>query len=55
MAQYEPEFITVFSGENVDEEATNEVLKRLTAAIPSAEASVIYGGQPVYYFLISAE
>jgi uncharacterized protein len=55
LAEYAPEFITVFSGEDVDENAANEVLKRLTLTIPGAEASIVYGGQPVYYFLISAE
>ena len=55
LSQYAPEFITIFYGEDVDEATANEVLKRLSAAIPEAETSVVYGGQPVYYFLISAE
>ncbi|NLA87646.1 MAG: DAK2 domain-containing protein [Clostridiales bacterium] len=55
LAKYNPEFITVFSGADVDENTTSEVLKRLSSAIPDAETSVVYGGQPVYYFLISAE
>ncbi len=55
LSKFSPEFITVFSGEDVDENTTNTVLERLTDAIPNAEASIVYGGQPVYYFLISAE
>ena len=55
LSQYAPEFITIFYGEDVNEATANEVLKRLTAAIPEAETSVVNGGQPVYYFLISAE
>ena len=55
LAQYAPEFITVFYGEDVDETTAGEVLKRLNAAIPEAETSIVNGGQPVYYFLISAE
>jgi len=55
LSAYEPEFVTIFTGENVDEDTSNEVLERLSAAIPTAETSVVYGGQPVYYFLISAE
>jgi dihydroxyacetone kinase-like predicted kinase len=55
LSQYAPEFITIFYGEDVNEATAGEVLKRLTAAIPEAETSVVYGGQPVYYFLISAE
>ncbi|UOO38798.1 DAK2 domain-containing protein [Oscillospiraceae bacterium CM] len=55
LAAFSPEFITVFSGEDVDAETADSVLKRLTTAIPQAEASLVDGGQPVYYFLISAE
>ncbi len=55
LASYAPEFITVFSGEDVDPATSDEVLKRLRSAIPEAEFSVVEGGQPVYYFLISAE
>lgn len=55
LSEYSPEFVTVFSGADIDGKTSEEVLKRLTDAIPDAEASVVYGGQPVYYFLISAE
>lgn len=55
LSEFAPEFITVFSGEDVDDETSNEVLNRLSTVIPGAEASVVYGGQPVYYYLISAE
>jgi DAK2 domain fusion protein YloV len=55
MSAFSPEFVTVFVGEDVDEKTSNDVLKRLSAALPSAETSVVYGGQPVYSFLISAE
>lgn len=55
LASLSPEFITVFAGENVDEETSNSVLQSLSTALPDAEASLIVGGQPVYYFLISAE
>lgn len=55
LAAFSPEFITVFYGADVGEEAAESVLQRLTAAIPSAESSMIDGGQPVYYYLISAE
>lgn len=55
LLKYSPEFITVFTGADIDESISNEVLKRLTDIMPNAETSVVYGGQPVYYFLISAE
>jgi DAK2 domain fusion protein YloV len=55
LSGFSPEFITVFSGEDADEQMTSEVLKRLDAAVTGAEISVVSGGQPVYYYLISAE
>ena len=55
LATYEPEFVTVFSGADVDEQTTGEVISRLNSAIPDADFSVVSGGQPVYYYLISAE
>ena len=53
--QYEPEFITVYYGEDVTEEAAQQVKALLEEKHPSAEFSVINGGQPVYYYMISAE
>lgn len=55
LSKYSPEFVTVFSGAEIGEDISNEVLKRMTDAMPDAETSVVYGGQPVYHFLISAE
>ncbi|NCB73893.1 MAG: DAK2 domain-containing protein [Clostridia bacterium] len=50
-----PEFLTVYYGEDVsagDAEAVGELLSN---ELPSAEMSIINGGQPVYYYMISAE
>lgn len=55
LASYSPEFVTVFSGEDVNAATVDDIIKRLKNAIPEAEFSVVNGGQPVYYFLISAE
>ncbi len=55
LAESEPEFITVFYGADVSEEQANACLDSLAKSFPDAEASLVYGGQPVYYFMISAE
>ena len=55
IASYEPEFITIFYGEDVDEARANAVAEAMTARVPSAEITVLDGGQPVYYFMISVE
>jgi hypothetical protein len=51
----EAEFLTLFYGEDVTEEQAEEAQKIFEAACPDAEVAVIPGGQPVYYFMISAE
>ncbi len=49
------EIITIFYGENIEEKAAEKVVKIFEKACPDAEISLINGGQPVYYYLISAE
>ena len=50
-----PEFITVYYGEDVSAEDAQSVSNILSDKHSSAELSVINGGQPVYYYMISAE
>ena len=54
-AQQEAEFITIFYGEDMNEEQAQVALDVFRAACPNAEISLLPGGQPVYYYLISAE
>ena len=49
------EFISIFYGEDVTEEQAQEAEKIFTAACPNAEVTLLSGGQPVYYYMISAE
>ena len=53
--EYDPEFITVYYGEDVTEDDANEAAGTITGNFPDAEVTVVYGGQPVYYYMISAE
>lgn len=50
-----PEFITVYYGENVEQAQAEEKSRSLEAAFPDAELSIVRGGQPVYYYMISVE
>ena len=59
LAQAEPqqnaEFINIFYGEDVTEGDAEKAMKIFQEACPSAEVSLLPGGQPVYYYMISAE
>ena len=49
------EFVTIFYGENVTEEQAQQASDLFTELCPNAEVSMIPGGQPVYYYIISIE
>ncbi len=49
------EFISIFYGEDVTEEQAQEAEKIFAEACPNAEITLLAGGQPVYYYMISAE
>ena len=51
----EAEFISIFYGQDVTEEQAQQAEKLFAAACPNAEVSLLPGGQPVYYYMISAE
>ena len=49
------EFVSIFYGEDVTEEQAQRAQEIFAAACPDAEVSVLPGGQPVYYYMISVE
>ena len=49
------EFINIFYGADIREEQAQDALQCFTEHCPGAEINLLSGGQPVYYFLISAE
>ena len=49
------EFITIYYGADTTEEQAHRALDIFTEACPDADVNLISGGQPVYYFMISAE
>ena len=49
------EFITLFSGEDVEQEQADKAQEIFSGHCPDAELSVLPGGQPVYYYIISIE
>ncbi len=49
------ELISIYYGEEVTEEAAESLKARIEKAFPSCDIELQYGGQPIYYYIISAE
>ena len=49
------EFINIFYGEDITEEQSAQAQEIFSDNCPGAEINLLCGGQPVYYYLISAE
>ena len=49
-------FVTVIYGEGISEEEAEDVREKIRRRAPkNCEVSLLEGGQPVYYYLISVE
>lgn len=49
------ELISIYYGEEVTEEAAEGLKARVEEAYPSCDIELQYGGQPIYYYIVSAE
>ena len=49
------EFITIFYGEDIDEETAQKAEEIFAEVCSDSEITLLSGGQPVYYYLISVE
>ncbi len=49
------EFVTIYYGDNVKERHAQKAADIFAEVCPDADVNLINGGQPVYYYLISAE
>ena len=49
------EYITIYYGENVKEKHAQKAADLFADICPDADVNLLRGGQPVYYYLISAE
>ena len=47
--------ITLFYGEDINEDDAEKLRASLEEKYPECEVTAIYGGQPVYYYIISVE
>lgn len=51
----EDEFITLYYGEDVEKDDAELLAEKLEERFPDCEISLQYGGQPIYYYIISVE
>jgi len=49
------EFINIFYGADIQESDAEAALELFRQHAPDAEVNLVSGGQPIYYYLISAE
>lgn len=49
------EYITIYYGEDLDEASAQSAQQIFSEVCPDADVALVNGGQPVYYYLISAE
>ena len=49
------DIVTIFYGEDATEEQANQLLEMLQKKFSNIDISILPGGQPVYYFIISVE
>ena len=49
------EFVSIFYGSDISTKDAEEALQIFQTHAPDAEINLVYGGQPIYYYLISAE
>lgn len=47
--------VSIYYGEEATEEAANEIASKIEADNPDVEVEVQFGGQPIYYYVISVE
>ena len=47
--------VTIYYGEEMKEEDANAISEKLLAEYPDVEVEVHYGGQPIYYYVVSVE
>lgn len=55
MVDDESEIITLFYGNDATEEDASKIESYILGKCPGAEVSVNYGGQPIYYYILSVE
>ena len=55
IVEEDTEIISIYYGEDVTEEDAEKLRTRAAEAFPSCDVELQYGGQPIYFYILSAE
>ncbi|MCR5604535.1 MAG: DAK2 domain-containing protein [Lachnospiraceae bacterium] len=55
MVDDESELISIYYGRDTEEQDAGDFLKKVEEKFPSCETEMHYGGQPIYYYVLSVE
>lgn len=55
MVDEETELISIYYGEDIKEEEADVLREKIEEKYPDCDVELNYGGQPIYYYIISAE
>lgn len=55
MMEENKELISIYYGSEVAEDSAEELRKRVEEQYPKCDVELQYGGQPIYYYIVSAE
>jgi DAK2 domain fusion protein YloV len=55
LADDSSELISLYYGQDISEEEANDLADEVMAAYPDLDVEVHYGGQPIYYYVLSVE
>ena len=47
--------VTIYYGSDMSEESASSIAEKVEAEYPDVEVEVQFGGQPIYYYLVSVE
>lgn len=55
MMDEDMELISIYYGQEISKEAAEELKTRVEEGFPECDVELQYGGQPIYYYIVSAE
>ena len=55
MIDEESELISIYYGEDIKEEEAEVLRAKVEEEFPDCDVELNYGGQPIYYYIISVE